>query len=218
MKKKIKMKLFADYICPWCYLGDAVVKNLKDDYDIEIEHIGFELHPDTRPEGNDLQTQFPGIDQMYDYLRIRGKKYGLSFAHLTRLPNSHKALLVGEYAKEIGKGEEFMLAMWKAYFKEGKNIGDHKVIVDAARMVGITETEVDAALENEKYREKLDKNMDEGMRYGVNSVPTFIIENQVAVIGAQTEDVFRKAFEKVQPTDRESKTGCEGGACQSDQA
>ncbi|WP_125141567.1 DsbA family oxidoreductase [Clostridium transplantifaecale] len=213
MKKKIKMKLFTDYICPWCYLGDAVVKNLKEDYDIEIDHIGFELHPDTAPEGNDLLKQFPGSDEMFDYLRERGKKYGLSFAHLTVLPNSRKALLVGEYAKEIGKNEAFVSAMWQAYFKDGKNIGEDQVIVDTAGKVGITEAEVHAAFHNKKYAEALENNMREGIKYGVDSVPTFIIEEQVKVVGARSEDIFKKALEELNASEDEEASGCDNGAC-----
>ncbi|WP_302377103.1 DsbA family oxidoreductase [Barnesiella intestinihominis] len=213
MKKKINIKLFTDYICPWCYLGDAVVKNLQDEYDIDIDHIGFELHPDTKPEGNDLQAQFPGIDGMYDRIRARGRRYGLSFAHLTVLPNSREALLVGEYAKQTGKSEAYVKAMWEAYFTEGKNIGEHRVVVDTARKVGITEAEVDEALRNAEYARRLERNMQEGMRYGVSSVPTFIIDEQVAVVGAQTEDVFRDVFEKLSAAGGEEDAGCGNGAC-----
>ena len=213
MKKKIKMKLFTDYICPWCYLGDAVVKSLKDDYDIEIDHVGFELHPDTAPEGNDLLKQFPGSNEMFDHLRVRGKQYGLAFAHLTILPNSRNALLVGEYAKEIGKGESFVLAMWEAYFKDGKNIGERQVILDTANKVGITEEEVDMALQNAKYAASLEKNMREGMKYGINSVPTFIVEEQYKIVGAQSEDVFKKVFEELKASEKEDVSGCENGAC-----
>lgn len=213
MKKKIKMKLFTDYICPWCYLGDAVVKNLEDDYDIEIDHIGFELHPDTAPEGNDLLKQFPGSNEMFDHLRARGKKYGLSFAHLTILPNSRKALLVGEYAKEIGKSEAFVQAMWEAYFKDGKNIGEDSVIIDTAGKVGITEEQAIAAIENPKYAELLEQNMREGIKYGINSVPTFIIEEQYKVVGAQSEDIFKKVFEELKAAENMEASGCENGAC-----
>ncbi len=198
MSKPIKIKLFTDYICPWCYLGDAVVKNLSDQYDFEIEHIGFELHPDTAPEGNDILEQFPGSNEMFAGLRDRGKPYGLSFDQITILPNSQKALLVGEYAKEIGKGEEYILEMWKAYFGSNANIGEHQVIVDTAAKVGITETEVDAAIASEKYRSSLDRNTQECYRYGINSVPTFIIDEKYKVVGAQGEDVFRRVFDELQ--------------------
>ncbi|KIR03762.1 Protein-disulfide isomerase DsbC/DsbG [Lachnospiraceae bacterium TWA4] len=102
-----------------------------------------------------------------------------------------------EYAKEIGKGEEFVLEMWKTYFGFNANINDDAIIIDIAKKVGISESEVKKALVNPKYEESLEKNMKEGARYRINSVPTFIIEDKYIVVGAQTEDVFKEVFEKL---------------------
>ena len=84
----IRVKVFSDYICPFCYLGKAILDSLKSRYEIEIEHIGFEIHPETYAEGIDLRGRISGMDEMYENVRIRGKEYGLSFCDYGILANS----------------------------------------------------------------------------------------------------------------------------------
>ena len=100
---KIKIKMYSDYICPFCYLGEAIIEKLKSRFDIEIEHIGIEIHPETPEEGVDLRGRIYGIEEMYENLRCRGKEYGLNFCDVKLLSNSKKALIVGEYARKVGK-------------------------------------------------------------------------------------------------------------------
>ena len=76
---KIKIRMFSDYICPFCYLGEAIIEKLKNRFDIEIEHMGIEIHPETPICGVDLRGRISGTDEMYENLRCRGREYGLNF-------------------------------------------------------------------------------------------------------------------------------------------
>ena len=58
---KIRIKMFSDYICPFCYLGKAIIDKLKNRFDIELEHIGIEIHPETPISGVDLRKWFKNI-------------------------------------------------------------------------------------------------------------------------------------------------------------
>ena len=97
---KIKIRMYSDYICPFCYLGEAIIEKLKSRFDIEMEHIGIEIHPETPEEGVDLRGRIYGIEEMYENLRCRGKEYGLKCCDAKLLSNSKKALIVGEYARK----------------------------------------------------------------------------------------------------------------------
>ena len=108
-----------------------------------------------------------------------------------------KALIVGEYAKEQGKGNEYVHAMWKAYMVDGKNISLIPEIENAAQTVGISAQEVKNALEDPRYAESLQKNMEAGWSYGLSSVPTFIINDEYKVTGAQQPEVFAGIFEEI---------------------
>lgn len=160
----------------------------------------YELHPETPEEGVDLQPR-PEVDEMFDSLRARGKEYGIYFGNVRILANSRKSLLVGEYAKELGKSEDYSQAIFKAYFEEGLDIGDKQVIINVAEKVGINENEVNEAINSPKYNEQLSENIMEGRRHNVKSVPTFIINDRHKIVGAQSEQVFIKAFKMLSEED-----------------
>ena len=193
----IRVKMFSDYICPFCYLGKAIVDRLRVRFDVEIEHIGFEIHPETDSNGVDLSQLFPEIHEMYDNLKVRGKEYGLNFCDLKILSNSRKALLVGEYARELGKNDEFTDKIFKSYFEDCQNIGLEEVIVNVAQKVGLSRIRVIEALQDPLYEKMLSNSSFEGRKYNVCSVPTFIINDKYKIIGAQPEKVFIDIFERV---------------------
>ena len=89
---KIKIKMYSDYICPFCYLGEAIIEKFKSRFDIEMEHIGIEIHPETPEEGVDLRGRISGIEEMYENFRCRGKEYGLKFCDIRLLSNSRKGI------------------------------------------------------------------------------------------------------------------------------
>lgn len=193
----ISVRIFSDYICPFCYLGKAILNKLKSRYDIEIEHIGFEIHPETNVEGVDLRGRIAGMDELYENIRSRGKEYGINFCDLGLLANSRKALLVGEYARELGKNDEFTDRIFRSYFEDCENIGLEKVIVNVAKNVGLPESGVIEALSNPKYGQILSKNNLEGKKHNVCGVPTFIFNEKYEIVGAQPEQVFVELFERI---------------------
>ncbi len=192
-----KIKMFSDYIWPFCYMGKGVVKELESKYNFELEHVGFEIHPETPQNGSNLYDLFPGVENMIENLKIQGKKYNINFGNLKLLSNSYKALLVGEYAKEVNKNDGFTQGIFKAYFEDCKDIGDEKVILEVAKSVDISEKEVKKALSSKKYKKILESNLQEGVSYGVESVPTFIINDKYKIVGAESKEAFERAFEMI---------------------
>lgn len=193
----IQIKMFSDYMCAWCYLADTMLSSLKDKYDFEIEHVGFKLHKETPEDGEDMNINHPGTPQTIAYINQIGAPFGLHLCFLPILANTKKALIVGEYAKAIGKGEAYVHAIWKVYMVNGKNISLLSEIENVALSVGIEPLEVENALQNSKYYESLLCNTENDWTYGINSVPTFIINDEYKVTGAQKPEVFQKLFEEI---------------------
>jgi predicted DsbA family dithiol-disulfide isomerase len=197
---KITIKMFSDYICPFCYLGIVIIEKLKSRFDIEIEHIGIEIHPETPEEGVDVRRLIAETDpmyEMYEHVKSRGKEYGLNFCDVPVLPNSRKALIVGEYARQAGKNEEFTTEIFKAYLEECFDIGKEEVIFEIAKRVGLSEQEVKDALKNTLYQKSLAENCANAGKLDVWSVPTFIINDSYRITGAQSEQTFKELFEKI---------------------
>lgn len=134
---------------------------------------------------------------MYEQLKMRGKAYGINFGDVRLLSNSRKSLLVAEYARDIDKNDAFTNAIFKAYFEKGLDIGSDTVIISAAQSIGISEQEVRDALENPAYEERMERNLLEGRQQNIISVPTFIINDQYKVVGAQPEKAFIDIFEMI---------------------
>ncbi len=193
----IKVKMFSDYMCAWCYLADTMLNSLRSEYDFTVEHIGFELHGATPENGEDMSLHHPGTPQTIAYINQLGAPYGLHLCDLPILANTKKALTVGEYAKSIGKGKAYVHAMWKAYLENGRNISLLPEIKSAAKAAGITPQEVENALQAPQYQESLQHNMESGLAYSLSSVPTFIINDEYKLTGAQQPDVFRKIFDEI---------------------
>ena len=189
--------MYSDYICPFCYLGEAIIEKLKSRFNIEMEHIGIEIHPETPEEGVDLRGRIYGMEEMYENLRCRGKEYGLNFCDIRLLSNSRKALIIGEYARKVGKNSEFTRAVFKAYFEGCLDIGKEAVIIEIAQKVGLTKKEVEDCLKDQLYQNNFANNCSEARKHDISGVPTFIINDTYRITGAQPEETFVELFEQV---------------------
>jgi predicted DsbA family dithiol-disulfide isomerase len=194
---KIKIKMYSDYICPFCYLGEAIIEKLKSRFDIDVEHVGIEIHPETPEEGVDLRGRISGTEEMYENLRCRGKMYGLYFCEVKLLSNSRKALIVGEYARKVGKNAEFTHEVFKAYFERCLDIGKEAVLFEIAQKVGLTKKDVEDCLKDPVYRNNFANNCTVAAKYDIWSVPTFIVNDKHRIVGAQPEETFVGLFEQV---------------------
>lgn len=194
---KIKIRMFSDYICPFCYLGKAIIDKLKNQFDIELEHVGIEIHPETPICGVDLRKYISQTNEMYEHLRNRGREYGLNFCDVRVLPNSRRSLIVGEYSRIMGKNEEFTDTIFKAYFEDCLDIGNDEVIIDLAKKIGLTKKDVENALEDPLLQKTYSNNCAEAKKRNITGVPTFIINDEYTIVGAQPEQTFVELFGKM---------------------
>ena len=128
---------------------------------------------------------------MYEGFRRLGAPYGLTFSDRIRVSNSHLALLAGEFAKEQGQYELFHDMVFKCYFEENRDIGSLAVILQIAVDAGLEGHKLEAALKEERYEKQLAQISKEAQRQHISSVPTFIINGQERIVGAQPLSVFR---------------------------
>ena len=197
-KKKLKVTVFSDYICPFCYIGFYRVEQLKKNYDLEVEWRPFEIHPETPKEGTELNN-LPYPKEYLDMMKANIKKLaddvGISLKLSDKLPNSRLALYLSEFARKNGKFEVFHRLVFDSYWKDGKDIGDQAFLLDLAETIGLNRDEVLNYISSEEPKSELTKSLKDLRQYGINGVPTFIIGDKV-VVGAQPYDVFSKVIEK----------------------
>ncbi len=195
--KKLKIVVFSDYICPFCYIGFYRVEQLKENYDLEVEWRPFEIHPETPKEGTELNSlPFPKeyLDMMKANIKRLADDVGISLKLSDKLPNSRLALYLSEFARKNGKFEAFHKLVFDSYWKEGKDIGDQALLLALAEKIGLNRNDILGYINSEEPKSELTKSLKDLRQFGINGVPTFIIGDKI-VVGAQPYDVFRKVIE-----------------------
>ena len=119
------------------------------------------------------------------------ERFGLPLMDREMTYNTRLAQELGAWAETQGKGDEFHNAVFRAYFVDGKNIGQASVLIDVAGSIGFPEGEAQKVLEGRAFREVVDFDWARCRRMGVTAVPTAVIGRQ-AVIGAQPYQAFEE--------------------------
>jgi predicted DsbA family dithiol-disulfide isomerase len=197
-EKKLKVVVYSDYICPFCYIGFHRIEKLKDKYELEVEWKPFELHPEI-PKGGIVteKLSFPT-----DYLKMvmanvqrLADEDGITLRLSKKLPNSQMALFISEFAKRKGKFDEFHKLVFDNYWRDGKDIGDLPLLLDLAESIGLNKNEIMDYIESDDPSNRLKEAGFELRRCGIHGVPTFFIGDEV-VVGAQPYTVFEEAIER----------------------
>jgi len=192
----LKVTLFSDFICPFCYIGFQTIQKLKREFDLDIDWRGFQIHPDWPATGIPVEKVYGanGSDARkaaWERIASMATEAGLTMRPPSVLTNSHNALAATEYAIESGKGEEFEQRVYRAYFEEGSNIGDVEVLKKLAADVGLDPAQMIEAIASAEVQLKLKHNAIVAHQHGVSGVPTFFIGNY-PLVGAQSEATMRK--------------------------
>ena len=161
---------------------------MQDEFEIDIKWIAFPLHPETPKEGMTLETLFAGrpvnIPQMLGHLTRVAAELGLPFGKREKTYNSRLAQELGKLAEIKGYGEPFHMAVFKAYFADGLNIGEESTLVKLGTALGLVEADLWEAIENRTYKNAVDEDWYRSHQVGVTAVPTFRM-NGTLLVGAQ---------------------------------
>ena len=195
MKEQITMDVFSDYIWPWCYFITGRIERLQKEYEIAIHWKAFPLHPEIPKQGMTLEDLFAGrgldIPQMMAHLKAVAQKEGLPLNIRTMTFNTRLAQELGKWAEKHGKGDEFHNAVFRAYFVQGKNIGDVDELVSLSESVGLSGKESRNVLEKRTFKEAVDLDWSRAYEMGITAVPTFVMNGQV-MAGAQPYEVLER--------------------------
>ena len=202
----VKLDILSDPICPWCYIGKANLERALEaeaDHPFIVEWHPFQLNPEMPVGGMDrrayLENKFGGKDRAIQaYLPVveHAKKAGLdiNLEAIARTPNTLDAHRLIHWAGIEGRQIPVVAALFSAYFKQGRDIGDHDVLADIADLAGMDAALVRRLLKTDEDTQNI-RDRDAHVRnMGVNSVPTFIVASQHAVPGAQSTELWRKVI------------------------
>ncbi len=165
---------------------------------MKVQWVHFPLHPETPQEGRSLAELFAGrnydIAKMQSQMRARMQAEGLPYGERTMTYNSRLAQELGKWADTKPGGEAIHDALFKAYFVDGLNIGDPKVLLEVASSLGLDEAKAKQVLETRSYKAAVDADWEKSRQYGVTGVPTFVAGAQ-GVVGAQPYETLVQLIE-----------------------
>jgi predicted DsbA family dithiol-disulfide isomerase len=179
------------------------IERLRKEHGVEVQWVHFPLHPDTPAEGRSLQELFAGrnydIEARQREMRARMAAEGLPYGNRTMTYNSRLAQELGKWAASLPQGqpgrEAIHDALFKAYFVEGKNVGDVDVLLDIARSVGLPEEEAREVLEKRTFKAAVDADWAKSRAYGITGVPTFVAGGY-GVVGAQPYEALEQLVQQ----------------------
>jgi predicted DsbA family dithiol-disulfide isomerase len=194
---ELKVTVYSDYICPFCYLGHHRLQRLRDSYDLKVNWCFLEIHPQTSAQGEAIDSlNYPSQQwqKMLDNLQRVAKEENILLGKLNFITNSRDALLLSEAAKQCGKRIFYDLheKLFKAYFADGRNIGDKSILREIALNSGIDEHIIESAWRDEIYAKRLISNYHSARQHNIQSVPSFVFGNRI-LTGVVSEKTFREA-------------------------
>ncbi|MGR3812774.1 MAG: DsbA family oxidoreductase [Cognatishimia activa] len=217
MTAPIKLDVLSDPICPWCYIGKTHLDRAlaaEEDHPFVIEWHPFQLNPDMPEDGMDrreyLERKFGGKDgaiRVYGQIAQHAADAGIEidFAAIQKTPNTVNAHRLIHWAGIEGKQNEIVDALFSAYFKEGRDIGDIETLADIADNAGMDAAVVTRLLKSDEDKQSIRDRDVHSREMGVNSVPTFIVGSRHAVPGAQPPELWTKVIKEL----REQAEGAE---------
>ncbi len=212
----VKLDILSDPICPWCYIGKARLDRAleaRPDHPFIIAWHPFQLNPDMPAAGMDrrayLEAKFGGqAGAVRAYLPVaeHAKAAGvtINFDAMARTPNTLNAHRMIHWAGIEGRQTPMVSALFRAYFVEGRDIGDADTLADLADEAGMDAALVHRLLASDADRDEIIARDTAAREMGVNSVPTFIVAGQHAVPGAQPTETWLAVIDEIAARAREA--------------
>ena len=210
MSDPIKVDIWSDVQCPWCYIGKRKFEAgaAAAGVEVEVEYHSFELSPDTPVEYEGTPVQYLSerkgmpvaqVEQMLERVTGIAKSVGLDYdydsVHQTNTVIAHELL---HFAKSKGRQLEMKERLLEAYFIRGEHVGRIPDLVEIAVELGFDRAEVTEALESHRYLPDVKADVAQASAYGIQGVPFFVIEGKYGVSGAQEAESFAQMLQQVQ--------------------
>lgn len=211
MENKLKVQIWSDIMCPFCYIGKRRIEEALSRFEhkdrVEIEWKSFQLDAGFIPSPEDnviehlaekYQKDTDWAQTMVDNMTQNAKKAGLDF-HFEKavLANSHNAHRLLHLAKKDNLANELEELLFKAYLTDGKDLNNLNTLSELGITVGLDTETVARVLHSDAYSKEVKQDILEANAIGVQGVPFFVFDNKYAISGAQPATAFLQTLEKV---------------------
>jgi predicted DsbA family dithiol-disulfide isomerase len=216
MTQPLRIDFISDIACPWCAIGlsslQRALSNLGDKVDAQIAVHPFELNPDMEPAGKPIIAYLgekygrtpEQIEETQAMIRARGADVGFAFGARTHVYNTFDAHRLLHWAGLKGQQLPLKLALLQVYHGDGKDPGNHEVLVEAARSVGLDVDEARKVLESGDYTAEVRAEERNNQAMGIQSVPSIIFNGRYLATGGQPVEAFEQIIEQVLAKEKEA--------------
>lgn len=203
----VRIDLFSDVICPWCFIGKRRLEKAiaaRPDQTVDIQWRAFQLNPDMPRDGmlrqHYVEAKFGGPEraqQIYANIAEAGRTVGLDFAFekIGRTPNTVKAHRMIYWATHQGLADPLVENLFRAYFFDGRDIGSVDVLTEVAAETGLDGAVAGEYLASEDGLNEVAAETRYAYENGITGVPCFIFNRRYAVAGAQEPEAFFPLFD-----------------------
>jgi predicted DsbA family dithiol-disulfide isomerase len=210
MENQLKVQIWSDVMCPFCYIGKRKIEEAISQFDnkesVVIEWKSFELDPSfvaTPNEsiaehladkyGRDIDWAESSLKNMTENAKNSGLDFHFEKSILANSLNAHRLM---HLAKKHNLSNELKELLFKAYLTEGKDVNNWNTLEEIGTEVGLPIDKIQELITTNDYINEVRQDEQEAQKLGVTGVPFFVFDNKYAVSGAQPADVFLKTLEK----------------------
>ena len=209
---RIAIKVWSDYVCPFCMLAEGPLHEATRDLPVDIEWMPFELRPYPKPTLRPEDEYLPAIWERSVYPLARRLGVDITLPTVSPQPYTRLAFEGYQYAAEHGKAAEYTPRMLRAFFQENRDIGQMDVLGEIADELGLDSDAFIQALEAGTYTRAHREALRSADAYRIQVAPTMIVAERHRIEGVANPAQIRKAVLTAQAELAESS----GAACSVD--
>ena len=204
----MQIDIVSDTVCPWCFIGKRRIERamaLRPDVKFDVFWRPYRLDPNVPREGVDrrayLKAKFgdtPRSSAMGDAIRSEGASEGIQFAFdkIAKTPNTLDSHRLVRWAGGAGMQNEVVERLFKAYFVDGRDIGDVSVLSAVAEEAGMDANLVSKLLAGDADLEPVEREAGMANEMGISGVPTFIFDSRFMISGAREAELLVRIIDK----------------------
>jgi predicted DsbA family dithiol-disulfide isomerase len=210
--RTLRVDFVSDVVCPWCAIGLKALEAAAarvDGLQLELHFHPFELNPGMAPEGESIVEHLgrkygAGPEQLartQDAIRQRGDELGFAFNFeaRSRIYNTRDAHRLLHWAAGLGGAAQrtLKLALLRAYFSDGRDVSDRKVLLDVVEVAGLDRAAAAEVLESGAFDAEVQASEHEVHRQGIQAVPAVVIDGRHLIQGGQPVEVFERVLREL---------------------
>jgi predicted DsbA family dithiol-disulfide isomerase len=190
---------------------------LEREFEVAIEWVPFELHPEIPHEGIPRDRVFPSQyrDQVESGVNRLAREVGKQLKLHDRLINSRPALQAAEFARGQDRFNQMHQGLFSAYWDEGRDVSDLAVLKEVAERAGVDPAAMEKSIAANEYGDYLDARRAEAEELMISGIPAHVVADRYLVMGAQPYDVFQRLMGRLgigrrQPSAKEDRSDLVG--------